>query len=57
MATNNKVKFEKYWTVIHGIMTIATVFDPRYQMKLIEYYFPITYGDHASSEIERIHTI
>ena len=40
--------------VIHGIMRIASVLDPRYKFKLLEYFFPKFYGESSSSEIEKI---
>ena len=39
MAANMIEKFDKYWSVINEIMAIATVLDPRFKMKLIEYFF------------------
>ncbi|KAJ3669866.1 hypothetical protein LUZ60_010190 [Juncus effusus] len=48
-------KFDKYWDKIHGIMGVAIVLDPRYKLKLFEYYFPLLYGDDvAKLEIEKI---
>lgn len=47
-------KFNKYWLVIHGIMGIAVVLDPRYKMKLLEYFFPLLYGSTSSTEINNI---
>ena len=35
-------------------MTITTILNPRYQMKLLEFYFPIMYGFEVSSEIGKI---
>ncbi|KAK2644855.1 hypothetical protein Ddye_020050 [Dipteronia dyeriana] len=40
MAVKMIEKFEKYWDVIHGVMVVATMLDPRYKMRLIEFYFP-----------------
>ncbi|XP_062114445.1 zinc finger BED domain-containing protein RICESLEEPER 2-like [Humulus lupulus] len=54
MAEKMIVKFEKYWFVIHRILFIATVLDPRFKMKLIEYYFPRIYGDKSLIAIERV---
>ncbi|XP_060965655.1 zinc finger BED domain-containing protein RICESLEEPER 2-like [Cannabis sativa] len=47
-------KFEQYWTSIHGILAIATVLDPRFKMKLIEYYFPKIYVGEYQNEVKRI---
>jgi len=32
------IKFDKYWGVIHNVMRVATILDPRYKMELLEYY-------------------
>ncbi|KAL5560920.1 hypothetical protein UlMin_030667 [Ulmus minor] len=50
-------KFLKYWDVTHGIMAVASILDPRYKMKLIEYFFPRIYGEHCATEIMRLQTI
>ena len=31
--------------------------DPRYNIELLEYYFPIIYGDEADNEIQRVRDI
>ncbi|KAK3230740.1 hypothetical protein Dsin_002621 [Dipteronia sinensis] len=54
MASKMETKFEKYWDVIHGIMVVATVLDPRFKMKLIEYYFHRIYRETAGKEIESV---
>ena len=38
MAKSMIEKFDEYWSVIHGILAIVTVLDPRFKMKLIEYH-------------------
>ncbi|KAG6508584.1 hypothetical protein ZIOFF_033958 [Zingiber officinale] len=38
-------KFEKYWSNIHGSMGIASILDPRYKSKLVEYYFKRIQGE------------
>ncbi|KAM6551154.1 hypothetical protein CsatB_000962 [Cannabis sativa] len=45
MATQMMSKFQKYWKEIHGLMCVAVVLDPRYKFMLLEYYFPVIYGD------------
>ena len=54
MASKMMTKFEKYWKDVGGVMDVAVVLDPRYKMKLIEFYFPKIYGSNFSIEIERI---
>jgi hypothetical protein len=36
-------KFDKYCSDINLLISIAAVLDPRYKMKLINFYFPIMY--------------
>jgi len=36
MAKNMLVKFDKYWSVIHEIMGVTAVLDPRYKPDLLE---------------------
>ncbi|XP_030941545.1 zinc finger BED domain-containing protein RICESLEEPER 2-like [Quercus lobata] len=47
-------KFDCYWNVIHGVMAVATILDPRHKIELLEYYFPLIYGDEAENEIQRV---
>ena len=39
MAKKMFDKFEKYWNIIHTVLLVAVVLDPRYKMKVVEYYF------------------
>nr|KYP56873.1 Putative AC transposase [Cajanus cajan] len=50
-------KFESYWSVIHDIMGVASVLDPRYKMDLLEYYFDKLYDIDCDLEISRIHQL
>ena len=43
--------------MIHGVMSVATTLDPRYKIELLEYYFPIIYGDEADNEIQKVRDI
>ncbi|KAH6800327.1 hypothetical protein C2S52_000791 [Perilla frutescens var. hirtella] len=54
MASKMIIKFDKYWFVIHGIMGIAIILDPRYKLKLLEYFFPKLYESSSSYEIGAI---
>ena len=55
MTSSMLQKFDKYWSRCHSVMTTTTIFDPRYKMKILEFYFLIMYRSEASNEIERIH--
>ena len=50
-------KFDCYWNVIHDVMVVATILDPRYKIEFLENYFPIIYGDEVDNEIQRIRDI
>ncbi|KAK9984027.1 hypothetical protein SO802_033552 [Lithocarpus litseifolius] len=54
MAFKMLEKFDCYWNAIHGVMVVATILDPRYKIELLEYYFPLIYGDEAENEIQRV---
>ncbi|XP_024989317.1 zinc finger BED domain-containing protein RICESLEEPER 2-like [Cynara cardunculus var. scolymus] len=47
MASLMLIKFNKYWSVIHEVMSVAIVLDLRYKLKLINYFFPKIYGGEA----------
>ncbi|XP_030942135.1 zinc finger BED domain-containing protein RICESLEEPER 2-like [Quercus lobata] len=36
------------------VMAVAAILDPRYKMKLLEFYYPNIYGDNSDLEIEKI---
>ncbi|KAL6181331.1 hypothetical protein ACLB2K_047986 [Fragaria x ananassa] len=50
---NDKEKFEKYWGVI-GTVAVATILDPRYKLKLIEFYFKQVYPRRVALEVDRV---
>ena len=55
MARQMILKFDKYWSIIHGIMGVATVLDPRYKLMLVELLFPVLFGqDTAAVELEKL---
>ncbi|KAL4554081.1 hypothetical protein LXL04_039788 [Taraxacum kok-saghyz] len=52
MASNMITKFDQYWQESHGVMAMATILDPRFKMKILEFYFPLIYGvDEAKSHV------
>ncbi|XP_026452125.1 zinc finger BED domain-containing protein RICESLEEPER 2-like [Papaver somniferum] len=55
MASGMIEKFQEYWMVINGIMAVAIMLDPRFKMKLIQFYFPQIYGpSFADFEMTRV---
>ncbi|KAL4280516.1 hypothetical protein GQ457_03G012420 [Hibiscus cannabinus] len=44
----------KYWSVVNGIMSVATLLDPRYKTDFLECYFEDIYGVDAEYELEKI---
>ncbi|KAH9705023.1 BED-type domain-containing protein [Citrus sinensis] len=57
MATKMIAKYDKYWDVIHGVLAVGTLLDPRRKMLLINFLFPKIYGERAEFEIERVHKL
>ncbi|XP_042006268.1 zinc finger BED domain-containing protein RICESLEEPER 4-like [Salvia splendens] len=37
-------KFEKYWSDFSMILTIAVVFDPRYKLQFVDFFYKKLYG-------------
>ncbi|XP_051222645.1 zinc finger BED domain-containing protein RICESLEEPER 2-like [Lolium perenne] len=55
MSEEMKDKFEKYWKDIHGLMSVATVLDPRYKLNILNALYGPLYGrEHAATEIEKV---
>ncbi|KAK9987393.1 hypothetical protein SO802_032344 [Lithocarpus litseifolius] len=54
MAESVLAKFNSYWANVSVVMAVATILDPRYKMKLLEFYYPNIYGDNSDLEIEKI---
>ena len=45
MTESMFAKFNYYWANVNVVMTVATILDPRYKMKLLEFYYPNIYSD------------
>ncbi|KAL4555140.1 hypothetical protein LXL04_037751 [Taraxacum kok-saghyz] len=54
MANPMKLKFEKYWNECCLVLAIAVVFDPRYKMSLVEYYYNKIHGSLAVTYVEHV---
>ncbi|KNA10033.1 hypothetical protein SOVF_148100 [Spinacia oleracea] len=57
MAEKMIEKFDKYWSNINGILSVAAILDPRNKLECVEYYFCEIFGDEASVEVERVKTL
>ena len=57
MAESMLAKFNSFWANVSVVMAVAVILDPRYKMKLLEFYYPNIYGDNSDLEIEKIKNI
>jgi len=57
MTTSMVLKFNKYWGVISGVMTISIVLDPKYKIDLLDYFPLKIYGEESDCEIEKVKTL
>ena len=53
MAKSMLAKFNSYQANVNVVMAVAAILDPRYKMKLLEFYYPNIYGDNSDLEIEK----
>ncbi|KAH9619729.1 hypothetical protein KSS87_019610 [Heliosperma pusillum] len=54
MTLKMKAKFDLYWNTCSLSLAIAVIVDPRFKMKLVEYYYPKIYGDDAQEYIKEV---
>ena len=54
MSESMFAKFNSFWANVSVVMAIATILDPGYKMKLLEFYYPNIYSDNSDLEIEKI---
>ncbi|CAL5342900.1 unnamed protein product [Camellia sinensis] len=52
LALKMKSKFDEYWKKCSLALAVAAILDPRFKMKLVEYYYPQIYGTNASDCID-----
>ena len=51
MAESMLAKFNSYWANVNVVMVVAAILDPRYKMKLLEFYYLNIYGNNSDLEI------
>ncbi|KAL0320582.1 UNVERIFIED_CONTAM: Zinc finger BED domain-containing protein RICESLEEPER 1 [Sesamum radiatum] len=54
VALKMKLKFDVYWSKCSMVLAIAAILDPRFKMKLVEYYFRQIYGSAAPDRIKEV---
>ncbi|XP_052207487.1 zinc finger BED domain-containing protein RICESLEEPER 1-like isoform X2 [Diospyros lotus] len=54
IALKMKAKFDKFWSKCSLALAVAAILDPRFKMKLIEYYYPQIYGTDAPDHIKEV---
>jgi hypothetical protein len=54
MALKMKAKFDKYWSKCSMALAVAVILDPRFKMKLVEYYYSQIYGSTALDRIKEV---
>nr|XP_043622006.1 zinc finger BED domain-containing protein RICESLEEPER 1-like [Erigeron canadensis]XP_043622007.1 zinc finger BED domain-containing protein RICESLEEPER 1-like [Erigeron canadensis] len=54
LATKMKIKFDKYWDKCGLGLAIAAILDPRFKMKLVEYYYNQIYDADAPDHIRDV---
>jgi hypothetical protein len=58
MTSKMLEKFNSYWGVINGIMSIVIILNPRYKMKIMKFYYQkVNGGRRSSKEIDKIKKI
>ncbi|KAH7856657.1 hypothetical protein Vadar_003977 [Vaccinium darrowii] len=46
-------KFDKYWAVIHGVVGVSSVLDPRYKLNVLELYFSKLFPESFIEELKK----
>ena len=58
MAMKMLDKYDKYWGVVHEIMDVDSILDPRYKMSLVEFYFEQVFGkEEAPKYVDKIRAL
>ncbi|CAH9099097.1 unnamed protein product [Cuscuta epithymum] len=54
IANKMKTKFDQFWSKCSQSLAIAAILDPRFKMKLVEFYYPQIYGSDAPDHIKTL---
>lgn len=54
LSEKMKNKFDKYWSKCGPALAIAAILDPRFKMKLVEYYYKQIYDSEAQDRIREV---
>ncbi|KAJ7981896.1 Zinc finger BED domain-containing protein [Quillaja saponaria] len=54
IALKMKAKFDRYWRKCSLALAVAAILDPRFKMKLVEYYYSQIYGSNALNSIKEV---
>ena len=54
MAKSMLAKFNSYWANVSVVIAVTAILNPKYKMKLLEFYYPNIYSDNFDLEIEKI---
>ncbi|KAH7864117.1 hypothetical protein Vadar_025985 [Vaccinium darrowii] len=57
MAKRMVEKFGKYWSVIHGVVEVSAVLDPRYKINVLEFYFSQLFPSGYKEEVDRVRAL
>ncbi|KAF7145131.1 hypothetical protein RHSIM_Rhsim04G0149600 [Rhododendron simsii] len=57
MAKRMVEKFDKYWLVVHGVVGVSAVLDPRYKINVLEFYFKLLFPASYKEEVENVRAL
>ena len=54
LASRLRSKFDEYWEKCSLGLAVAAMLDPRFKMKLVDYYYPQIFGSMSANRIEEV---
>uniref|UniRef100_A0A7N0VBJ8 BED-type domain-containing protein n=1 Tax=Kalanchoe fedtschenkoi TaxID=63787 RepID=A0A7N0VBJ8_KALFE len=54
VGSKMRARLDKYWSKCGLVLAISAVLDPRFKMKLVEYYYPQMYAGESSNRINDV---